>query len=246
MAFTTPTIADFKAQFNREFVYGSGFDTVQDADITRGLNEAGFVFNPALWVTDQEAQIAYLYASAFYLVLNIQAAGGLSAVVRGAGVNSHGGGTIQSKGVGNVNVTYDTPAYIKESPILSQFMRNDFGQSYLSLLTPRLVGNIATVAGNFNPGGGFAGNVPTLIITTTSLPGGTHNVAYVSQQLMSIGGVAPITWSLMTGTLPTGLSISPSGLVSGTPTVANTYTFRVRAVDRQQQATGANFTVVIA
>lgn len=37
----------------------------------------------------------------------------------------------------------------------------------------------------------------------------------VSFQLQASGGVAPYVWGVASGSLPTGLSISPSGLISG-------------------------------
>lgn len=58
-----------------------------------------------------------------------------------------------------------------------------------------------------------AGVAPT--ITTTSLPNGRVGVAY-SKQLTATGD-GPIEWSYV-GSLPPGLGIPASGLVSGTPT----------------------------
>lgn len=57
-----------------------------------------------------------------------------------------------------------------------------------------------------------------LIITTASLNEGFVGVAY-NQQMTATGGVAPYTWTLLSGTFPTGLSMSSGGLISGTPTV---------------------------
>src|SRR5208283_1487392 len=55
-------------------------------------------------------------------------------------------------------------------------------------------------------------------ITTVSLPGGVDGTAY-SQQLTSSGGTGAVTWKLGSeGSLVSGLSLSSSGLVSGTPT----------------------------
>jgi subtilisin family serine protease len=65
-------------------------------------------------------------------------------------------------------------------------------------------------------------------ITTTSLPGGTVGTAY--SQTLSVAGTAPITWSISSGSLPTGLSLNSStGAISGTPTTAGTYNFTVYA-----------------
>lgn len=134
------TVSDFKDQFTREFVYGLSKETVMDADITRALNEAASVFNGALWEDDDEKVTAYCYAAAHFLVLNLQAAGGLLAQNVGAGVNSRGGGNVAAKSVGSVSLTFALPTSLTEDPILHGFIRTDFGQRYLAMLTPRLVG----------------------------------------------------------------------------------------------------------
>lgn len=41
----------------------------------------------------------------------------------------------------------------------------------------------------------------------------------------------PLTFSLASGTLPTGLSLSPDGVISGTPTSVGTFTFTINAAD---------------
>ncbi len=66
-------------------------------------------------------------------------------------------------------------------------------------------------------------------VTTTSLPAATRGVFY-SQQLQASGGQQPYTWSLAPGSapLPSDLSLSPSGLIFGTPAVSGTFGFRVR------------------
>lgn len=71
---------------------------------------------------------------------------------------------------------------------------------------------------------------PAPDITTTSLPGGGLSVAY-SQTLGVTGGTSPFTWIKLTGTLPTGISISTGGVVSGTPSVAGTFNFTVQVTD---------------
>jgi hypothetical protein len=54
-------------------------------------------------------------------------------------------------------------------------------------------------------------------ISTTSLPNGTVGMAY-SQMLAATGGTAPYAWSIVSGKLPGGLSLSSGGVISGTPT----------------------------
>jgi len=60
---------------------------------------------------------------------------------------------------------------------------------------------------------------PVLNITTSSLPAWTVGVVY-SQTLVATGGTAPFSWTIASGTLPSGLSLSSVGIISGTPTTA--------------------------
>ena len=64
-------------------------------------------------------------------------------------------------------------------------------------------------------------------ISTSSLPDGIVGAVY--NQTLTATGSAPITWSVDNGSLPDGLSLSTDGVISGTPTVLNTYTFTVKA-----------------
>jgi hypothetical protein len=86
----------------------------------------------------------------------------------------------------------------------------------------------------------------TLSITTPSLMSGDAGVAY-SQPLHATGGTAPYQWSLVGSGLPTGLSLSAAGTVSGTPTQAASYVFGVTVLDSSvpQQSLTANVTLTI-
>ncbi|MEX2228731.1 MAG: Ig domain-containing protein [Dehalococcoidia bacterium] len=76
---------------------------------------------------------------------------------------------------------------------------------------------------------------PALGITTIELPKAKVGAAY-SYTLTATGGVAPRTWSLVSGTLPSGLSLgATTGTIAGTPTQKVTATFAVKVTD----ATGA-------
>ena len=67
-------------------------------------------------------------------------------------------------------------------------------------------------------------------ITTNSLPGGTVGTDY-SQPLIADGSET-ITWSITDGSLPAGLSLgADTGVISGTPTAAGTYSFTVTATN---------------
>ena len=64
------------------------------------------------------------------------------------------------------------------------------------------------------------------VIKTSVLKDGVVGTAY--EQKIEASGTQP-SFSIVKGTLPTGLTLSQSGEIKGTPTEANTYTFTVRA-----------------
>ncbi len=64
---------------------------------------------------------------------------------------------------------------------------------------------------------------------TTPLTGGTQGTPY-SQTISAVGGLAPITISLISGSVPAGLTFS-NGAITGTPTGTGTSSFTVRATD---------------
>jgi len=68
------------------------------------------------------------------------------------------------------------------------------------------------------------------IITTTSLPNVEIGMPYY--QTLSATGTTPITWSLIGGSLPNGLTLlSSAGVISGTPTTVGTFNFTVQATN---------------
>jgi hypothetical protein len=81
-----------------------------------------------------------------------------------------------------------------------------------------------------------------LAITTTALPAAGAGALY-NQTVVATGGTPALTWSVSSGSLPAGLSISPStGTIFGTPTASGTFAFSVTAVDSgspPQSATAA-------
>jgi hypothetical protein len=75
-----------------------------------------------------------------------------------------------------------------------------------------------------------------LAVATLSggLPAGSVSVGggvYPATALKASGGTGPYTWAVTTGTLPAGLTLSSSGMISGSPTVAGTSTFTVTVTD---------------
>ena len=84
-----------------------------------------------------------------------------------------------------------------------------------------------------------------LTITTASLPGGQVGASY-SVTLTAIGGTAPYTWSITSGTLPAGLSFSgSSGTISGTPTTTASAPLTFQVVDSASPAQSRSVTLTL-
>lgn len=66
-------------------------------------------------------------------------------------------------------------------------------------------------------------------LTPATLPAMTVGVRE-SQRISAAGGTAPYTFS-WTGSLPPGLSLSSTGLISGAPTTKGSYQFTITATD---------------
>jgi hypothetical protein len=101
-------------------------------------------------------------------------------------------------------------------------------------------GNICSVC-NYNSSTGEQGTNPT--VTTTSLPNGTVGTAY--SQTLTAAGATPITWSIDTGSLPGGLTLSTAGVISGTPTTANTFNFTVKATNATGSGTKSLSIIIV-
>ena len=86
---------------------------------------------------------------------------------------------------------------------------------------------------------------PTITVTPVSLPAGTAATAY-SQQLTGNGGVAPYVFTVKSGSLPAGLTLSSSGLLSGTPTAAGSFMLTVQAQDVHLFTGTRSYTLVVS
>jgi hypothetical protein len=67
-------------------------------------------------------------------------------------------------------------------------------------------------------------------ISPTTVPGAKVGVAY-SQQLSASGPTPPYSFKLSQGSLPSGISLSSAGLLSGTPSVSGSFAFTVALTD---------------
>ena len=104
------------------------------------------------------------------------------------------------------------------SPAISSL---DLTDNPLALTIPQGVTTLTPVCGD-TP---VPPTAPT--ITTTALPDATVGTPYSCQ--LTASGTAPITFSATN--LPDGFSLSPDGLLSGTPTAAGSYSITVTAAN---------------
>jgi hypothetical protein len=87
--------------------------------------------------------------------------------------------------------------------------------------------------------------VNPLTMTTLTLPTAVLNSQY-SMTLAAFGGAQPYTWSISSGSLPVGLTLSPgSGIISGTPTTTGQSTFTIEVTDSKKPSQSVSRTFVV-
>jgi hypothetical protein len=69
-----------------------------------------------------------------------------------------------------------------------------------------------------------------LAIQSTPLAPAARTLSY-SQQLTAVNGTGAVSWRTLSGTLPPGLMLSPSGAITGTATADGNYSFSLGAQD---------------
>jgi hypothetical protein len=81
-------------------------------------------------------------------------------------------------------------------------------------------------------------------IVTISLPDAVNGAAY-SQPLQAASASDFQAWTLISGSLPGGLSMSLAGVISGTPAISGTSTFTVQMMDAAQQYATQTLTLTV-
>ncbi len=74
-------------------------------------------------------------------------------------------------------------------------------------------------------------NAPVISISPATLPSNLVNTPYPSTNIIAGGGTAPYSFAVTSLSLPNGLTLSSSGVLSGTPTVVGTFNFDITATD---------------
>lgn len=153
MDLSTITAEDFKNYFVRDFAYlpdpytgceADRLNFVLDSDIEKAFAQAKIKFNQSLFGTNEEIELGYLWLTAHYMVIDLQAAqqGASSA---GARFN------VSSRSVGSVSESYDIPETYKKNPFISFLSKTAYGEKYFSLIQSRIIGNTFAVCGGTRP-----------------------------------------------------------------------------------------------
>jgi hypothetical protein len=90
----------------------------------------------------------------------------------------------------------------------------------------------------------FFVTTPPTITTSSPLPSGLVGTAY-SQTLTASGGTTPYTWAISSGSLPSGLDLSTSGTITGTPDTATTATFTAQVTGGNGLSSTKDFSLTI-
>ena len=88
-------------------------------------------------------------------------------------------------------------------------------------------------------------NPPPLAISTATLANAGINTPY-SATIATTGGAGGNSFAITAGSLPTGLGLSASGVISGTASGAGTSTFIVQATDSKGATASASLSLTVA
>lgn len=142
--YTAATVAQFKAQFFRDFPYSTDLTVgVLDLDITNAFNMVDITINQAMWDNQTAYTIAYCLLAAHFLVLNIRASS--------QGLNGQYNWMQNSKAVGPVSESFTIPQRVIDNPDFAQYFKTNYGAQYMQLIWPQLSGQIFSVCGSTRP-----------------------------------------------------------------------------------------------
>lgn len=145
MAFTNPSIAEFKLYFERDFPYSAlPADGVTDNDIAKAMQVANPNINQCFFADQSIYNVGYLLLTAHNLVLSIQRSGQGLFGTGNAGIE-------QSKSVGSVSQSFAIPDEYMKNPTFAAFSKTAYGAEYFNLIYPHLVGSMSFAWGRTLP-----------------------------------------------------------------------------------------------
>jgi uncharacterized protein (TIGR03437 family) len=91
----------------------------------------------------------------------------------------------------------------------------------------------------------FTVGAPLMSVSTAPLPNGTVGVAYGPLNLIAANGTAPYSWKITRGALPAGISLDPTGFLSGIPAAPGGAAFGLQATDASGAIAAGSFTMSV-
>lgn len=144
MAYTNPSVQEFKDFFVRDFPYGTDPNvSILDADITKAFVMVNINVNEALFGDQGSYNVGYLLLSAHYLVMNIRAST--------QGLNGQFNFLQQSKSVASVAESFAIPQRVLDNPDWAILCKTNYGAQFIQLILPQLASNVFVVCGRTLP-----------------------------------------------------------------------------------------------
>jgi hypothetical protein len=144
VAYSDPSVADFKTYFNRDFPYGTDVNVaVTDTDIGKAFQMVGINMNPGLFGYQSSYTIGYLLMAAHFLVMNLRASS--------QGLNGQFSFLEASKSVGSVAQAFSIPQRILDNPEMAMYCKTNYGAQFLQLVLPQLAGQMFIAYGSTRP-----------------------------------------------------------------------------------------------
>lgn len=146
MAWTVPTVDEFKTYFFRYFPFNptgnpvTDIKYVQDQDIQNAYDMAEINFSAGMFDNNGQSTIVFFWLSAFYLAENLK--------VAAKGIASQANFPITSITVHDVSQQMQPPERFLKSAAMAMYTRNGFGLTYLSLVYPFTIGRMNIAFGN--------------------------------------------------------------------------------------------------
>ncbi|MFN3536186.1 MAG: putative Ig domain-containing protein, partial [Brevundimonas sp.] len=130
-----------------------------------------------------------------------------------SGSTVNGGSFVTAVNAADNTISYTAPTGFSGTDTFTVYFCNDAGCSGAAAR----VGTVTVTVGT-----------PTIVVNPVTLPAATVASAY-SQTLTGAGGQAPYgSFTVISGGLPAGLSLSAGGALTGTPTASGSFNFTIR------------------
>jgi hypothetical protein len=140
VAYTYPTVTDFKAYYVRNFPYGTDpITTIIDSDITKAIQKSTLNINQGLFSDQESFTLACTMLSAHYLALDMQSSS--------QGISAKMEWPTQSKSVGTISTSSAIPQRILDNPLFASLSSTSYGLDYLMMVIPLLSGQIFMIDG---------------------------------------------------------------------------------------------------